>query len=179
MYKRTPYSHSRAAVRLGGAEMNNTSIQRTRRAALLLSRRGVVRGAAGIVALGGLLGSHAAPLAGSALVRAQGAEGTLTVASYGSPVDLDPHSAAEDRSALAIRAPTSSSSPSRGTRPTSTRASSPSGGKPTTTRASGPSIFGLASRSTMGPPATPRRFVRRSNGCSLWAWHPRTRCIDS
>ena len=27
----------------------------------------------------------------------------LTVASYGSPVDLDPHSAAEDRSAMAIR----------------------------------------------------------------------------
>ena len=80
--------------------MNNTSIQRTRRAAAMpLSRSGVVRGAAGIVALGGLLESPAAPLA----VRAQGTEGTLTVASYGSPVDLDPHSAAEDRSAMAIR----------------------------------------------------------------------------
>ena len=84
--------------------MNNTSIQRTRRAAALpLSRRGVVRGAAGMVALGGLLRLPAAPLTRGALVRAQGAEGTLTVASYGSPVDLDPHSAAEDRSALAIR----------------------------------------------------------------------------
>ncbi|MCC7022662.1 MAG: ABC transporter substrate-binding protein [Thermomicrobiales bacterium] len=30
---------------------------------------------------------------------------TLTIASYGSPVDLDPHSAAEDRSALALRGP--------------------------------------------------------------------------
>jgi peptide/nickel transport system substrate-binding protein len=29
--------------------------------------------------------------------------GALTVASYGSPIDLDPHSAVEDRSALAIR----------------------------------------------------------------------------
>ena len=56
-----------------------------------------------MVALGGLLGSPAAPLARGALVRAQGEESTLTVASYGSPVDLDPHSAAEDRSAMAIR----------------------------------------------------------------------------
>ncbi len=68
-----------------------------------LSRRGVVRGTAGIVALGGLLRSPASPLARGALVRAQGEESILTVASYGSPVDLDPHSAAEDRSALAIR----------------------------------------------------------------------------
>ena len=84
--------------------MNTTSTRRPRRATTVpLSRRGVVRGAAGIVALGGLLGSPAAPLARGALVRAQGEEGTLTVASYGSPVDLDPHSAAEDRSAMAIR----------------------------------------------------------------------------
>jgi peptide/nickel transport system substrate-binding protein len=55
------------------------------------------------VTLGGLLRSPAAPLARGAVVRAQGEEGTLTVASYGSPVDLDPHSAAEDRSAMAIR----------------------------------------------------------------------------
>jgi peptide/nickel transport system substrate-binding protein len=84
--------------------MNTTSRQQTRRVtAVPLSRRGVVRGAAGMVALGGLLGSPAIPLARSALVRAQGEESTLTVASYGSPVDLDPHSAAEDRSAMAIR----------------------------------------------------------------------------
>ena len=49
-------------------------------------------------------------------------------------------------------APTSSSSLSRGTRPTSTRVSLPSGGKPTTTRASGPSIFGRASPFIDGSP---------------------------
>ena len=85
--------------------MNTISTRWTRRAtAAPLSRRGVVRGAAGIVALGGLLGSPAASLARGALVSAQAEEGTLTVASYGSPVDLDPHSAAEDRSAMAIQA---------------------------------------------------------------------------
>src|SRR5215207_6671405 len=88
VYKRTRYSHSGAAVRLGGAGMNTISTQSTRRAvATPVSRRGVVRGAAGIVALGGLLGSPAAPLARGALLRAQGEAGTLTVASYGSPVD--------------------------------------------------------------------------------------------
>jgi len=55
------------------------------------------------VTLGGLVGSPATPLVNSVQARSQGAESTLTVASYGSPVDLDPHSAAEDRSALAIR----------------------------------------------------------------------------
>src|SRR5215217_3756356 len=84
--------------------MNTTSTQRTRRAAAVpFSRREVVRGAAGMVALGGLLGSPATPLVRGALVKAQGDEAVLTVASYGSPVDLDPHSAAEDRSAMAIR----------------------------------------------------------------------------
>jgi ferric-dicitrate binding protein FerR (iron transport regulator) len=84
--------------------MNTPSQQWSRRAgAEPFSRRRVVRGAAGIVALGGMLGSPATPLVRGALVRAQGEERTLTLASYGSPIDLDPHSAAEDRSAMAIR----------------------------------------------------------------------------
>ncbi|MCC6313042.1 MAG: ABC transporter substrate-binding protein [Thermomicrobiales bacterium] len=64
-----------------------------------LSRRRALQGAAGALALSRLPAAWTAPAA------AQSADPALLVlASYGSPVDLDPHSAAEDRSALVIRA---------------------------------------------------------------------------
>ena len=63
-----------------------------------ISRRRVVQGAVGALALGSV------PTTSVGSVTAQDADRSLLViASYGSPVDLDPHSAAEDRSALVIR----------------------------------------------------------------------------
>jgi peptide/nickel transport system substrate-binding protein len=64
----------------------------------LISRRSVVQGAIGALALG------SAPTTSLGSVAAQDANRSLLViASYGTPVDLDPHSAVEDRSALVIR----------------------------------------------------------------------------
>ncbi|HET7095309.1 MAG TPA: ABC transporter substrate-binding protein, partial [Thermomicrobiales bacterium] len=74
-------------------------------AAARMSRRQALRGGA---ALGLAAAAGASPLAAPSVVRAGARRSladaaTLVYASYGSPVDLDPHSAVEDRSALAIR----------------------------------------------------------------------------
>jgi peptide/nickel transport system substrate-binding protein len=69
-----------------------------------LSRRSVVKAGiagAGSLALGAQLGSRS-----SALARAvQGDASTLTIATNGSPSDLDPHSQYDQRSTLAVRGP--------------------------------------------------------------------------
>ncbi|HEU0114517.1 MAG TPA: ABC transporter substrate-binding protein [Thermomicrobiales bacterium] len=73
-----------------------------------LTRRQALRGGAalGLAAVAVAAPPIAAPRGVRAAPRRALASGpTLTYASYGSPVDLDPHSAVEDRSALAIRGP--------------------------------------------------------------------------
>ncbi|HEU5432138.1 MAG TPA: ABC transporter substrate-binding protein [Thermomicrobiales bacterium] len=77
---------------------NSPAAKLTRRQAL---RGGAALGLAAVAAGTALRAAPSVVRAGARRSLANGA--TLIYASYGSPVDLDPHSAVEDRSALAIR----------------------------------------------------------------------------
>ena len=71
-----------------------------------VSRRALMRQAAALGAAGALAGRGPARAAAAAgLPAGQGDAATLTVAMNGSPSDLDPHSAYDYRSAMAVRGP--------------------------------------------------------------------------